>query len=169
MSSYMERFNSIGALQLPAPLGLRIGIHSGMVIAGSVGPEKEAGYSVIGDTVNLAAGIVELAPVGGVYLSSDVYKLVGDIVQVENARSSTIKGKTQPIDVYPLKGLKAGVEPGRRAIGGGMFVGRKRELDTIEASLGKVVKKTEVRLFVRGEPGVGKTRLKDEMMQRAQK
>ena len=169
MGSYMERFNSIGAIQLPAPLGLRIGIHSGMVIAGSVGPDKEAGYSVIGETVNLAAGIVELAPVGSIYLSSDVYKLVGDIVQVDEHKSSAIKGKAQPIDIYPLKGLKAGVEPGRRAIGGGTFVGRKRELDTIETSLDKVIRKTEVRLFVRGEPGVGKTRLKDEMMQRAQK
>ena len=169
MGSYMERFNSIGAIQLPAPLGLRIGIHSGMVIAGSVGPDKEAGYSVIGETVNLAAGIVELAPVGGIYLSSDVFKLVGDIVQVEDQKSSVIKGKAQPIDIYPLRGLKVGVEPGRRAVGGGAFVGRKKELETIEASLDKVVKKTEVRLFVRGEPGVGKTRLKDEMMQRAQK
>jgi serine/threonine protein kinase len=169
MGSYMERFNSIGAIQLPAPLGLRVGIHSGMVIAGSVGPEKEAGYSVIGDTVNLAAGIVELAPVGGIYLSSDVYKLVGDIVQVDAQKSSAIKGKAQPIDIYPLRALKAGVEPGRRAIGGGTFVGRKRELDTIESSLDKVVKKAEVRLFVRGEPGVGKTRLKDEMTKRAQK
>jgi class 3 adenylate cyclase/predicted Ser/Thr protein kinase len=169
MGLYIERFNSIGAVQLPGPLGLRIGIHSGMVIAGSVGPEKETGYSVIGDAVNLAAGIVELAPVGSIYLSGDVYKLVGEIVQVDEPKSSVIKGKTQPIEIYALRGLKAGAEPGRRIMGGGAFVGRKQELDTIEASLDKVVKKIEVRLFVRGEPGVGKTRLKEEMMKRAQK
>ncbi len=169
MRSYMERFNSIGAVQLPGSLRITIGIHSGMVIAGSVGTGTDSGYSVIGDTVNLTAGILDCSPVGSIYLSGEACKLVSTIVEVDQARPNTIKGKSQPVEMYPLKGLKPGVELGRRSIGTGAFVGRKKELEAIETSLGRTVEKHSSRLFVRGEPGVGKSRLKEEMIDRARK
>jgi len=57
-------FAPIARAQLGAPLHIRIGIHSGLAIAGIIGTEDQAAYTVIGETVNLAAGWKpRLAPV----------------------------------------------------------------------------------------------------------
>lgn len=169
MMSYMKRINALGVSQASTKLQLKIGIHSGVVVAGNVGTEKGAGYSVVGDVINITAGITDLVQPGEVHLSADTLKLVSEIVEVGEARSIPLKGKIQEIIVYELRSLKAGIEPGRRAIGGGAFVGRAEEIRLFEESLERVQKKGEVRVFIRGEAGVGKTRLKSELTNRAQK
>jgi len=168
MISYIERFNSLGVVRTPSPLQLRVGIHSGTVIAGPVGTEGGAGYSVMGDAVNIAAGLAELAPATSVFISADVYKLVSNLVEVGEQRQVQIRGKSQAITVFMLRSLKAGVEPGRRIIGTGAFVGRQRELALLDGAVHRVAKKIESRIFVQGEAGVGKTRFKTELVQRAQ-
>ncbi|MCH8929274.1 MAG: adenylate/guanylate cyclase domain-containing protein, partial [Candidatus Marinimicrobia bacterium] len=64
MMEYIERFNTISPVSLPSPLGIHIGLNSGLVIAGNVGSDLRMNYSVIGDTVNLAARLVSLASTG---------------------------------------------------------------------------------------------------------
>jgi class 3 adenylate cyclase len=59
MVADIAHFNERRGTDLPAPLGLHIGLHSGMVIAGNVGSDLRMNYSVVGDTVNLAASLVE--------------------------------------------------------------------------------------------------------------
>ena len=135
MISYIERFNSLGVVRTPSPLQLRVGIHSGTVIAGPVGTEGGAGYSVMGDAVNIAAGLAELAPATSVFISADVYKLVSNLVEVGEQRQVQIRGKSQAINVFSLRSLKAGVEPGRRIIGTGAFVGRQRELVLLDGAV----------------------------------
>jgi class 3 adenylate cyclase len=80
MMAEIDRYNERRGHELPGHLGLHVGLHSGMVIAGNVGTDLRMNYSVIGDTVNLAARLVEIAPRGDVYLSSETYKLVADVV-----------------------------------------------------------------------------------------
>ena len=169
MMSHMKRINALGISQVSTALQLKIGIHSGVVVAGNVGTEKGAGYSVVGDVINITAGITDFVQPGEIHLSADTLKLVPEIVEVGEARSVPLKGKTQEIIVYKLRSLKAGIEPGRRAVGTGAFVGRADEIRLFEESLEHVQKKGEVRVFIRGEAGVGKTRLKSELTNRAQK
>ena len=169
MISYLKRFNSLGVTQIPTELQLKIGIHTGTVIAGNVEGEKDTGYSVVGDAINVAAAVVELAPPGSAYLSADAYKLVSHLIEVEPKRSVPIKGKKREIIVYPFRSIKAGVEPGRRAIGVGAFIGRDKEIQLFEHSIQSVLAKQSVRIFIQGEAGVGKTRLKNELVSRAQK
>jgi serine/threonine protein kinase len=164
MRSFVERLNTISTVQLPVKLELHIGVHSGVVIAGSVGGQMSKGYSVIGDAVNVAAGLMQVAPPGEIYLSAETHRLVSSLVDVDGPHRVDVKGKAQPAEVFGVRSLRSNLGPGRGALGKGEFVGREQELVTITGALDRVLKKKETRMFVCGEAGVGKTRLKDELL-----
>jgi class 3 adenylate cyclase len=167
MVADIERFNAHRSDDLSGPLGLHIGLHSGMVIAGNVGSDLRMDYSVIGDTVNLASRLVEIAPRGDIYLSTETHKLVADVVTAGGPIAVTLRGKTTPVEVYQLQGLKAEADRKAAMIGKDQFIGRRVELETIGQSLDAVLRKDHVRLGIRGEAGVGKSRLKAELMKLA--
>ena len=168
MRSFVERLNTISTVQLPVKLELHIGVHSGVVIAGSIGGQMGKGYSVIGDAVNVAAGLMQVAPAGQIFLSAETHRLVASLVDADGPHRVDLKGKTQPVEVFEVRSFRSHTEPGRGALGKGEFVGREAELEIITGALEQVLRKKETRMFVCGEAGVGKTRLKDELLKIAQ-
>ena len=167
MVADIERFNAHRSNDLSGPLGLHIGLHSGMVIAGNVGSDLRMDYSVIGDTVNLASRLVEIAPRGEIYLSKETHKLVADVVIASGPFAGTLRGKSAPVEVYALQGLRAEADRKAALIGKDQFVGRRVELETIGRDLDAMLRKDHIRLGIRGEAGVGKSRLKAELMKLA--
>lgn len=165
----IERFNNQTAIELPERLGLHVGLHSGMVIAGNVGSDLRMNYSVIGDTVNLAARLVELAPSGEVYLTGETQKLIANFAVSEGPFRMTLKGKASPVPVFKLKSLKADGEGKEGEIGRNEFVGREKEIAAVKRALESVLDKNQVTLCIQGEAGVGKSRLKGELIKLAYK
>ncbi|MCH8272422.1 MAG: adenylate/guanylate cyclase domain-containing protein, partial [Candidatus Marinimicrobia bacterium] len=166
MMEYIERFNTISPVKLPSPLGIHIGLNSGLVIAGNVGSDLRMDYSVIGDTVNLAARLVSLASTGEIKMSQNTYKMVSDLTKVDGPTPTKIKGKKKPVEVYKLLSLKEKAEViSSKAVG--ELVGRMKEKETYRQALDLVLEKKEKRLFIKGEAGVGKTRLKEDLIQKA--
>jgi class 3 adenylate cyclase len=163
----IERFNMRTAINLPAPLGLHVGLHSGWVIAGNVGNDLRMDYSVIGDTVNLAARLVDMAPRNEIYLTEETYKLVSNVAVVEGPTPKIFRGKTEPVNVYRLKSVKADEEAKKAQITQDAFVGRETEMEIVKQALDQVNRKNQVRLLIRGEAGVGKSRLKIELIKLA--
>jgi class 3 adenylate cyclase len=64
-----------------AALAMRIGINTGPVVLGAVGTTGE--FTAMGDAVNLASRLEHAAPVGGVLIGHDTYRLVRGIFDVE--------------------------------------------------------------------------------------
>ncbi|MBN1667039.1 MAG: adenylate/guanylate cyclase domain-containing protein, partial [Anaerolineales bacterium] len=87
-------------------LGFGAGIHFGYAVLGLVGTERRVDYTAIGDSVNTAKRIQENAVTGQILISEDAYQLVREQVEVRPVEPVHAKGKSQPIPVYEVLGLK---------------------------------------------------------------
>jgi len=98
MTAFIEERNRHSALKWP----MRIGIHSGGVVAGVVGKSKFT-YDIWGDAVNIAARIESAAEPGRVNLSAYTYDLVRHDFDCQYRGKIEIKGKGR-IDMYHVLG-----------------------------------------------------------------
>jgi class 3 adenylate cyclase/ActR/RegA family two-component response regulator len=87
-------------------LGLGIGLNIGEVIVGNIGSERQMDYTVIGDNVNLAQRLEQVALHGQVVISEEVYRRTCHYIEVESMPPVSLKGKREPVNAYILKSIK---------------------------------------------------------------
>ena len=85
---------------------MRIGIQSGEVISGSIGASTRRDYTVLGDSVNVAARLESHAPVGGVLLGGDTYAQVTAYIEAEELKPIAVKNRQEPVTSYLVTGEK---------------------------------------------------------------
>jgi adenylate cyclase len=87
-----------------APLLSAVGfsIHSGVVVAGNVGSQSKMEYTVIGDSVNVAARLNSLAGAGEVVISQQVKEKLDHMMSAEALGPQQIKGKSEPVEAYKV-------------------------------------------------------------------
>jgi adenylate cyclase len=143
-------------------LHVRIGLNSGEVVAGRVGDAGSAAYSAVGHTVGLAQRMEALAEPGTAYLTEHTARLVSGHFRLRDLGPFTVKGSSEPLQVYALEGQggrRRGVSrwPGRSPL-----VGRAGEMAVLTDALART-RTGEARVVgVVGEAGVGKSRLCEE-------
>src|SRR5262249_34813996 len=90
-----------GGLDLP----VRIGVHTGTVVFGSLGERAPVDYTVIGDTANVAARLQAAADPGTIVVSEAVGRSAQGYAHLEPVGPFTLKGKAEPIAAYRLLGV----------------------------------------------------------------
>ncbi|MET7807358.1 adenylate/guanylate cyclase domain-containing protein [Micromonospora chersina] len=144
-----------------APLGLRVGLNTGDVIAGI---QAAIEYTVIGDTVNTAARLADAAAVGAVYAGARTSAATRHVASWRALRPLRLKGKREPVEAYELLGLLDA--PGTRSGLGdeAPFVGRETEIGRVAGRLAEVIDRSEPRvLLMTAEAGIGKSRFAAEV------
>jgi class 3 adenylate cyclase len=167
MMEDIKRFNLISHINITTPVTLHIGLHSGIVVAGNVGSDLRMNYSVVGDTVNLASRLAHLAPPAEIFVSDSTYKLVSNLAVANGPYKVSVRGKSDPVVIYKLQSIKETFGHDTKRPVGKYFVGREKEIKLIEKLLEFSAKKQPLQLFIKGEAGVGKSHLKDEIYRRA--
>ena len=97
MQRAAAEFEPVARAQVGAPLQIRIGINSGPAVAGVIGTAQQASYTVIGESVNLAARLQAAARPGGILVSSRVYQQTRSLFDFQTSGTTHIKGFDQPI------------------------------------------------------------------------
>lgn len=91
-----------------AHLDFGVGIHYGEAVLGWIGTEKRLEFTSLGDSVNTTKRIQENSAKNQILISKEAYERVKDEVEAKPFAPLTVKGKTQPLDVFEVIGLKSG-------------------------------------------------------------
>jgi class 3 adenylate cyclase/tetratricopeptide (TPR) repeat protein len=159
MTKFSDK-NKQDHLNIP-PIKMRIGIHTGPVVVGTLGNDLRVEFKAVGDTVNLASRVEGLAESGTTYVTEDTFKLSEGFFRFESLGEKDIKGKEKPIRVYRVIApstsrtrFDVSAERGLTA-----FVGRERELELMLDGFERAKSGRGQAFSIMGEAGVGKSRL----------
>jgi DNA-binding SARP family transcriptional activator len=141
-------------------LDLRFGINTGDVYVGD--PAHGAGL-VTGNAVNIAKRLEQAAPTGAIMLGAPTLELVRDAVRVKAVKPRG-RREEKPLRAFRLLELVEGAPAVARYLEAEL-VGRDDQLAALRGAFEDTVRKGSPRLLaVVGEPGIGKTRLANELV-----
>ncbi len=153
----------LGALeQLDPSLEMRVGVNTGEVLAGVVGPGGT--YTVTGDTVNTAHRLVGIARRGTVLVAERTFTATQQAIVYGSPSTHHLRGRHEMVVAH--RALRARHRPGVRVQGRSAtpMVGRAEELDRLVSAVTRSIDTDEPQLVVvLGEAGMGKSRLLDEL------
>ena len=154
-SDRMKREKGVPAIKM------RAGIHTGPVVVGSLGNDLRVEFKAVGDTVNLASRVQNLAEPGTTYVTGETFKLTEWLFRFESLGEKQVKGREKPVSVYQViagssrrtrfdVSAERGLTP---------FVGRERELELLLDGLDCAKEGRGQAFSIVAEAGVGKSRL----------
>src|SRR5215468_382007 len=142
-------------------LGVRLGIHTGLVVVGAMGGAGRQEQLALGEVPNVCARIQGLAAPNTIAMSEATYRIVEGYFTSESLGEHALRGVSQPLQVYRVLG-ESGVQNRldiASARGLTPLVGREQEVgllferwEQVKAGHGQVV-------LLTGDPGIGKSRL----------
>ena len=147
---------------IETPFGLKIGINRGHVFSGEIGTANRSTYTVMGDTVNLAARLMAAAPEGSVYSTMSPLDESLTLFDTEPLEPLQVKGKAEP--VIALAVLRETGPRASQVVGILPFLGRNQEQSMIAAAITDMYSGSGGAIAVSGPTGIGKSRLLEEAL-----
>ena len=143
------------------PLKMRVGLHTGPVVVGTVGNDLRVEFKAVGDTVNLASRMEGLAEPGSTYLTDATFRLTEGLFRFEFLGKKGVKGRKEPIKVY--RAIASSTSRTRFDVsterGLTPLVGRERELELLIDGLERTKAGRGQAISIIADAGVGKSRL----------
>ncbi len=140
---------------------VRIGLNSGEVVVGKIGDDLRMDYTAQGHTVGLAQRVESLAESNACCLSARTAEIVSGYFDLEDLGDFSVKGVSEPVRAFGLRGVgKARTRLDlSRARGFTRFVGRDREMESLESALEAAIAGNGQVVGVVAQAGTGKSRL----------
>jgi len=148
------------------PIPVRIGVNRGSVFAGDIGPWYRRTYTVMGDAVNLSARLMAKAEPGRIYATADVLDRSNTLFSLTELEPFAVKGKAKPVRAWAVGDA---VGSRTREVSERRFplAGRGPEMASLMDALGMVIAGEGRLVDILGEPGIGKSRLLEELREAA--
>jgi class 3 adenylate cyclase/predicted ATPase len=142
-------------------LSVRIGIHTGPVVVGTVGGSAPRETLALGHTVNVAARLQEIAEPETLVISSDTLRLVRGLFVTEDLGVRPLRGIVEPIEVHRVVRESGARSRFHVAAAAGLtpLVGREPELTLLRERWAEAREGSGRVVLVEGDPGIGKSRL----------
>jgi class 3 adenylate cyclase/predicted ATPase len=152
---------AVRRLQTPAPLQMRVGLATGLVVVGDlIGSGASREEAVVGETPNLAARLQALAEPDSVVIADSTRRLVGSLFEYQSLGEVELKGLPAPVPAFRVLGesrvgsrfeaLRSGETP---------LVGREEELQVLRRRWQQAKDGAGRVVLISAEPGIGKSRL----------
>lgn len=151
----------------PGPLEVRIGIHTGKVVIGTMGGGARSEVLALGDTTNIAARLEASAAPDSVVISADTLRLVPGLFLLRDLGTPALKGIARPIHTYAVvrpTGVRSRLDVDPRTLT--PLVGRERELASLCDRWQQARDGVGQAVAICGEAGVGKSRLLQALRER---
>lgn len=144
---------------LQRPILVHIGLASGQVVASGTGSESHSEYTVTGETVNLASRLADAAGASEILASDSLWQGLAHALDGASVALHNIEGLPGPVPAWRITGWRGG---GQRAH---PLIGRRLELEQLRLVLDVCRETGRGRsVLIRGEAGIGKTRLLEEAL-----
>jgi class 3 adenylate cyclase len=164
----LREFGTYVKRRLGVDFAVRIGLNSGAVVVGAIGDDLRMEYTAQGHTVGLAQRMESFAAGGSIYLSAATAELVGAFFTLDDLGAFTVKGASEALRVYELRGLsgiRTRFELAQvRGLSG--FVGRSSEMTLLDTALEQALAGPGRTVGIVAHPGTGKSRLCYEFVDR---
>ena len=141
-------------------------MNRGSVFAGDIGPWYRRTYTVMGDAVNLAARLMAKAQPGLIYATADVLDRSNTLFETAELEPFAVKGKTKPVRAWAV-GAAIGSRTREMTEQRYPLAGRATEMASLMDALGVVLRGEGRLVDIVGEPGIGKSRLLEEVREAA--
>ena len=169
MLRHVDDLNAQWAPRLGRAVTLHIGVHSGPVVAGSLGSAAGGTYAVTGDTVNTASRLLSAAAPGTVLVSDTTHALTRHRFVFDPADQLTPRGRVQALTVHRLIAARDDARSARGLAEIGLsapLVGRDAALAQLRLAVERMRQGCAQIVRVVGEAGAGKSRLLAEFFAR---
>jgi len=158
----IETLNRKLAAERDLEVAVRIGIHTGHVVAGEVGGIDTRGdMAVVGDTPNVAARVEAMAQTNTVVVSGRTHRLVETLFDFEELGAHNLKGVAVPVPLYRVRDARKASSRFEVMHPSGLtpFVGRDEEIGLLNGRWGQARDGEGQVVLLCGEPGIGKSRI----------
>jgi class 3 adenylate cyclase/predicted ATPase len=147
--------------QLQQPIQVRIGIHTGLVVVGETGVGEKRERLAMGDTLNIASRVQNIAEPNTVVITSNTYHLIRGFFTCHALDFHRLKGLSQPMEMYQVlqeSGVQSRFEIAR---GKGLtpLIGREQEMRLLMERWEQVREGRGQVVLLSGDSGIGKSRL----------
>src|SRR5262245_53879550 len=169
MQEDIKRYSDRLRIEKGVPFAIRVGLNSGEMVVRSIRKDDlHTDYLPMGHSLNPAARRRRLAPPGSVPAAASTYRMTHGYFRFRELGPIAVKGVSEPIRVYEVEGMGVLHTPLEvsRSRGFSRFVGRLDEMAALEAALARAIGGSAQVVGIVGEPGVGKSRLCFEFLER---